>query len=564
MVKAATYYQDFSKYVINLDDLYNKWIKTVDDLRVNNFINSNQIKESSINSINNGVSTGGNPPPNLSYRNDYTYANSETRCHAYFRMLGLPVTDGEDLFNPGYDYDNSNLKDKIKIANNFLKKPSSLVSKSRYEYLNYILKIFSLKNLNSSVLALSSKNKRVFSACMDKADNDPLNLSILDNAYTVSTLDYNRKDMMQYLDSFDKTPDDLKSFWFSDNGNQRHHFIMPLMVDPRICFAVGHTKNINVPFFLLEGDNADTEEQYPIPGIQQICIDRLSAINQKIQLSDSENQSLNFIKDLPNLKNLSSISKDIKQNISDLNDIYTNTNATGNEVFYYSNFINFSLQLMKELKKHVDIVNNTQQMYHFLPIPANSGPEFGSSIDAINAKDPYNEVNDLNIVLFKSKSAKDKINLLVQKIKDVNEIYNGGQLSKNKSVLGPITDFVNGPSESSHLQNNLNELISTRNQYCNKAINSLKYIEYITGEFSGLGICDVWVILSALYIVDSQVLVSLLDSRAYERMQNKVFNLKTPPEQLPISDALKELASTIKSLYSICDAIYASLSASNS
>jgi hypothetical protein len=412
MAKPTTYYQDFSKYVIDLDDLYNKWIKTIDELRVNNFINSNKITKGSINSINNGVSTGGNPPPNMTYNADYAYARSETRCHAYFRMLGLPVTDGDDLFNPGYDYDNSNLNDKIKIANNFLKKPSSLVSKSRYEYLNFILKIFSSKDLNSSVLALSSKNKRVFSSCMDKSENDPLNLSIFDNTYTISTLDYYRKDMMKYTDSFGKNPDDLKGFWFSDNGDQRHHFIMPLMVDPRISFAVGHTKNINVPFFLLEGDNADTEEQYPAPGIQQICIDRLSAINQKIQLSDSENQSLDFIKKLPNLENLSSVSQNIKQDISDLNDIYTNTNATGNEVFYYSNFINFSLKLMKELKKHVDIVNNTQQIYHFLPIPVNSGPEFGSSVGAIEANDPYNTANDLNIVLYSSKSSKDKISKL--------------------------------------------------------------------------------------------------------------------------------------------------------
>jgi hypothetical protein len=80
------------------------------------------------------------------------------------------------------------------------------------------------------------------------------------------------------------------------------------------------------------------------------------------------------------------------------------------------------------------------------------------------------------------------------------------------------------------------------------------------GEFSGFGICDMYTIISALYLVDDAVLLSLLDDAAYERAKDSNFKLSLPNiKRIPISEALKKLTEAIKNLYLTTDAIYLSL-----
>jgi hypothetical protein len=127
------------------------------------------------------------------------------------------------------------------------------------------------------------------------------------------------------------------------------------------------------------------------------------------------------------------------------------------------------------------------------------------------------------------------------------------------------TEAIHGgpPPDGSDVSTFLQRAVDTRRsnfEYVNKAF---QYIEYITGEFSGLGLCDIWVIISALYIIDENVFISLLDDKAFERMSGNsdYFNVRSPPKRTTnIKIALTKLTLLIKDLYSICDDIYFKLS----
>jgi hypothetical protein len=557
------FYRDNANYTIDLDDLYSKWIKHIDGYRGNNYI-SGIINENNIYTIDSPEVTKGDPPPVLVFNDDSSYAFKESRCHAFYRILGMPVIDNDNFFNPGYDSNTDNIENKIKISNNFTKTKCYITSNDRNLYLNQILSIFSRnESIGASVLALVTKNPRKFDSCMNNPEKNPLEIESKDCKYNVSTESVDGKDMMTYVNLFNRTAlDDLSPYikWFGKNATERYHFIMPFVVDPRASFAAGDSNHINVPFFIFDGKTPDTKIQYPAAGLQQICIDRLSSNNQKEQLSDYQKSQIDYIKQVTSTGSISLDS-------SDLNKIYTNTNASGNTSVYYASFIGLAKKMMAELKKNVDVINENQRNYNLIPVPSQSGPEYGCNLRKILSSDPNNkDKREIEIVYLTAKNATNQIDILFNKIIKTSSLSENPFLAQLQSALGAITDFINGPPIDSTLdQKNLEQLNKARSNAFSYTNNALKYIEYIMGEFSGLGLCDVLVITSALYLIDEQVLISFFDDTAYARMQNKIFNLRTPlPERIGIKEALSRFSVLVKYLYSICDAIYLNLKKSAS
>jgi hypothetical protein len=528
--------KNYSNYTVDIQDLYKKWIAPLDQFRVDAFINGN-VSYDSFQNIEHKTVIPPQPTHTNTYNPDTYFYFKESRCHAFYRSLGLPVTDGTDFFNPGYDDNKESLLKKINISNNFIKTNSAQTSKARFDYLSGMQDIFKSPGINNSVMTLSSKNVRKFSECVKTAsEKNPTEITLKDCTYEFSTVDSSGNDMFLYTDESNKTPDFKK---------QRSHIILPIIVDPRYAFCSG-VNTVNIPFFTLKNDS---KIQYISAGIEQICIYRLQ--DTAPTLTSSQKQIIDSIKKY-------SSSKDVSSQV--LNNVYTSLSKDNKSAsVYYAIFYGLMKAMMKELKNNVQLVNASQTLYHFLPNPGVSGPEFatqyGSIVKTIYFNDKYNTAKDEEIVKASLEYYLFQIDTLSQNI-----LSDYKQKEIPNDAPNPLKDafafFSKEKQESETKIKNLKKLNDERSATCKKAIEALQNIEYITGEFSGFGLCDYWVIFSSLHLISVESLVSLLDDTSYENMKSAPFNIKSPPARKPIGDALKELSKTIYNLYNVCDSLY--------
>lgn len=532
---------------LDIDALYEKWIKRIDGYRSNNVIVAKEITNELTYSFDVAGVKGGTPPEKESFSPDKKYNFLEPRCHAFYRMIGLPITDGSAFISPGYDYTND-MDKKVSISNSFLMTNAAKTSEYRQTYLENILNIFSVNDINSTVLALTSKNKRKFADCIKDASKYPVDITKDDCKYKVLTTGTglngnNIVNMLEYTDYSDNKPTKLKNI-FGPKGDERYHFILPLVVDPRISFATGGSTTFNVPFFILSGDNSDTKSQYQPPIIEKVIIRRLSVKKDAAELTDSMKENIDTIDGF--LKSTDPASALVKENIKNLNIKSSNVSQ------YYANFINLSLKMMKALKNNIEIVNQTQKKYHFMPTPSSSGPEYGCTLNKIYSNDGYNTALDKYIVTLTCLNAENEVRKLISNFLG---LFNN---KTEEPVAEDITDPISSGtlSVAKETKDSLTQNIEERKDLCDKAITALKYIEYINGEFSGFGLVDILVITSALYITDIKYIVSLLDDTAYERMKDPRFGIGDAPTRVSVSEALKKITETIKYLYSICDYLF--------
>ena len=105
-------------------------------------------------------------------------------------------------------------------------------------------------------------------------------------------------------------------------------------------------------------------------------------------------------------------------------------------------------------------------------------------------------------------------------------------------------------------------LTSARASTTSAAETALKTIEIIMGEFSGLGLADILAIYTALWTIDLDALVSMLDDEAFDRMYqffpqlhcpNVVARAVSGTPVLDIITVLNQFEQKVKEIYSIMD-----------
>ena len=107
--------QDTQNYEINIIKINNDFIKQIDAIRSKvspkDIFENNVITSDNIGAISSKVELRDN---------EYPY---ESRCHAFYRLIGLPVVNPEsgDYYNPGFNRNihsnESLLNNRIKVAN---------------------------------------------------------------------------------------------------------------------------------------------------------------------------------------------------------------------------------------------------------------------------------------------------------------------------------------------------------------------------------------------------------------------------------------------------------------
>lgn len=545
-ISSQTNYQDAQNFDLDIEKIYTDFIIIIDKIR--SYTNTSSISaQDTINifqSPDTALST-------LRTRSSTESSLQESRCHAFFRIIGFPVvSNANKIYNPGLDiiYDSQrkiNLKSKLSIAATLIDKFRDL-SLLRENYVININSLFSLSNtIDASVLALSSGTQIRQFASPVIINSEPFDMDSKNQQYKInidSLVGKNTKKLTEYVDINGNTPTKLST--------QRIHLIKPFIVDPVIDFTVNDaTKLIAIPFVFNRSQLMIKDDIFVNrPILEQVIRDRFIVVNQQNNLGTADQSIINYIKSIPAVQNEAIINR------INSGDVYQLSEQT-----QFVKFINIIRSMMKKLVEAQLIISNIQSKYYWLPIPALNGPEGGSKVQGVllSTKIPNDFITsrEKSIIDAKIRVTVNQINAQTDNVQGVPDI--GGFAFDNfKTTFGPDTSSALGDNSSQVLQDLTNKRISD----LQKANDALRTIEIIMGEFSGLGLCDIIAIMGALYIMPKQDLLGFLDDDAIIRMNTL---LKLNESSPGIQSSMISFVSTVKDFYNLMDKIYQDLSQNN-
>lgn len=535
-------YLDDQNFDVDIDQVYQNFIVEIDKIRSHISVQSNAISLNDTNNI--GSSTNIDRDP------------QESRCHAFYRLIGFPVvsTDGQILYCPGFDKPNNSKKDlndsKSLIAQKISKDVLKVMDARENAPRDFLSK-FVLQDINSSVLAMSSVDIRQFASSFKS--ESPFDIETKNQTH-ISNLAFRLSNIVQ--DSSGNNATKIES--------ERLHILKPFIVDPRIDLSVSPNKSrIAVPFLKDKSEVKITENVYvKRPYIEKVCRERFKVFSIKDEIGDHTKQVIQNIVDNYFIKD------------PDLVNIVTNPQLSSSEQAQFANYINIIRSMLKKLSDSVDGVlkvlaadpeSNSQAEYNWTPIPNKNGPEFGCITRDILSQqnDPSNTKKDKDLIQLQYKQEVININ---NKLNAQNKADLGGFAFDNNEIT---PDANSSDSYGDKISLAIEELKTNRKSLTDQANDGLREIEIIMGEFSGLGLCDILAISAALWIVDKKVLINLLDNTAIERMltdpnlqSTEVLDRKNGATMTPI-DALSAFETSVKQIFELMDFMYKDIRSKN-
>ncbi len=428
----------------------------------------------------------------------------ESRCHCFYRMLGLPVMapDGS-FYSPGFETNSSLTIDKKEKINNALLADQNLqtIMFLREREVQTRRSVFVRQNLDSSAYALALRYVRSFGGIFNK-ELGPL-----------------EKDKQTYT-----IPDrtfETERIGSTASFNQASHILRPFIVNPLIADTIMPAESmICVPFLPnKEATKIDLNKALLRPGIEFI-------LRMRLQQTSSNVDFLNEVKRIINQDSADDdeSAQDIRNTISvitgeeDLKILQNN--PAFDEIISGISSVQFNTtnMLIKTIKVVLEKLDNSIREFDTLkntinlePIPNTEGPEFGGNVRTSGGSG-LSEFDQ-------------KIGLL--RIMDLNSQQ---QQKITSDRLGGGSELF-ATSVVSVTQRNYSEEISRltkeRDNYSSQAIEHMQIIEQIVGEVSGLGLIDILAIYTALWSIDIDSLISLIDDNAFNRLWENNSELRT-------------------------------------
>lgn len=545
-------YHSNQPFSIDIDKIYSDFIQEIDEIRsytnTNNPNNAKNIfdslKEDNKTITNNSISE---------------ITPQESRCHAFFRLIGFPVASKDyasnKIYNPGFDAVKS--KDKILKLNdkiNIAKAPIigfEKLSLERELYSSKLKSIFSNKySIDAGTLALSSGtcghkkiNLRSFVAPLE--NSDPFDMTI--QSYTVeldSFVGKNEISLLKYQASNGETPKKL--------SKTRKHIIKPFIVDPKIDFSVNPSnRRIAVPFVPDKNHTKISPEVFvKRPLIEKVIRDRFAITDQEKGLGNSSKELVDAIKKISSIQNEEIVNKISNSDYFDLND---------KSKFVY--FINIIQEIMVKLVGAINIISKIQSLYYWVPLPSDIGPEGGSEVRNIFIPTLFSDellaafpLADKNILIKQIQVGLSDPN---QQTSSLDGIPDVGGFAFNDFFPNTFTSETS-ESQGNNSKDTLDRLIVIRNKNLTLANDALRTVEIIMGEFSGLGLCDIIAIIAALYAMPKEQLIGFLDEDAKVRLFKirEFAYIKEISSGSNYSETMTTFTSTVKDFYNLMDKIY--------
>lgn len=553
-------YQDNQIYEIDIDQIYNDYIQNIDNKRSHVNVRGQNTQQLL-------AAIGGNPEAPTT--NNLVPAKSlqESRCHAFFRIIGFPVVNHNQskYYNPGHDIiygqRSIDLAAKIAIAEDSIAN-FDMLSNAREQYPLRSMKIFATPNtIDAGVLSLSGGanpgGMRPFSSPF-LINQQPFDVVATNQAYSgvyVSIVGGGSPgdsgegniNLIQYYDASYNTPASTTL------TPDKYHIIKPFIVDPRIDFTCSPSTNrIGVPFVPNNSFLQISSTVYAEPPILEIVIrDRFTVTNQLQNSGDITQQFATVIKEASTAPPDQSLLGQISQN--NIQQLSTNSQ--------FVQFVNIVQAMVKKLVEAQKNIASAQSQYYWVPVPSTSGPEGGSSIQGVflpptvavqtaNNITPLVTSYDADILIRTAQSLFSQTQQNAQASSAIGQPDPGGFAVSLKNSLGPssTSSYVNSSMV------NLDGLTSRRQGILSKSSDSLRTIEIIMGEFSGLGLCDMIAVLGALYTMPPLSLLGFLDIDAFARFSTQFPGYSNPG----IRKAMTDFCTTVNQFYQLMEAAYQS------
>lgn len=479
---------------------------------------------------------------------------TESRCHTFYRMLGLPVIDSSGSFyNPGFDPGvKPEGQAKRDLINSKIDPKKRAAMETREDHSRNMRSVFAREDLNATLFALGvslqprsfgefSQSDQSFTVTGRKeaiADE----IASIGNAALVSSL-------LEASEFFANTP-------VGPGLDSGLHIITPMMVNPTIDFTVMPSNSkVCAPFLkdiVSTRISASPEAFLLRPGIEFII---------RARLQDNEADPL-FLQDLERI-----LKQEKSGSTTFIADVNTNVlrstlfalaeankidNVDINEIF--SGFTTTQAQLVKQLIKTIKVLVNELQFavsqidgindrISFLPIPSTEGLEVASKMGKIR------DVRG-------AKPIEQIISLL-----SIKKLNADRDVSVQKGLGNFATPFMNLEKTTTY-EEQLAEVVERRAALGAHGMRHLRMIEIITGEISGLGLVDILAIYTALWSIKIEDLLDLLDEDSFNRLNTFNPGLRTKDvndrqQRAPaVVTAIEALEGRVKNILTFADSLY--------
>ena len=554
----------------------------IDDLRANLNISILGTSTSDLITSLNISSSSTAPPASTPNTTTPTISAQESRCHAFYRVLGLPVIASDNTFyNPGFDSMKGDrkitLEQKIIIAGKVDPKFEA-ISQARETWAENTAQIFASPNsVEAGVLSLTSGTQfvgiRKFAApfLLNTAANWQ-DYTITDQQYQVpsstlvgnniASLAYDFQDAGGLSLGNDGTVDNATTYSIFFN---HQHIIVPFMVDPRIDFsiwatesqtAVGISQRVAVPFVTSNTAlTTSSTANAPRPLIEKIIRDVFAQSNQTSSAGDGVAAAVKTIQEFQSYQSNNFGNKTIST-------IFQNNIFQTTQVDALANFLQKIQSLMQVLVAAMHKVSEAQGKYYWLPIPSTSGPEAGCTIREVYLNQNTNTVlitpNDFDISFNQLQVLMSSLTTSV-----AQSTATPDRGSYNPPIAWPMTYDETSSDSNGSLSNNTQDKIDViRNKELSDASESLQIIEMIMGEYSGLGLCDILAIRGALSVLSLPDLLGFLDADAFIRAQNAL-GFSASQAQSSITTSMTNFTQAVYEFYQLMDQVFLNYSNSS-
>jgi hypothetical protein len=459
----------------------------------------------------------------------------ESRVNAFYRMIGFPVVNGGlQYFSPGYDptlntdsiasaeHDSiikSVVNNKQFVIKQLDAREAVPINFSRY---------FSVGGFNAKAIALGSLFIRSF-------ENQFGSTGPLEFDKSQSQLVGQR--ISNLYSYYNASQEVFKSAAKSLNIFESNHPLKPFVVDPRI--VVYPDTNIIAAPFLIDFSQLTCfgHTSYKRPFIENV-------INIRLNNKSTVKSSININQIIEDIKN--------DNNVVDKFLLAVKNNPQkglqNSDISVFNNYFKLIRVLVDKLIDSTKIVADARNHMNFQPIP---DPKFGLegdlTVEAVE-RDLNNKEIETNIL---DTYAKGSLNSFAQ----ASNLGAQGKVDPGNFAFSGLDDMVFSSDKSVGIsaQEHLEDLTNKRKAIAKPALEALKNIEYIMGEFSGLGLIDIVAIQSALWLMDRDKLVGLIDANAYARLakHRADLNLSGISRSDDVLESLKEFEKKLKNVYSL-------------
>lgn len=461
------------------------------------------------------------PPSDFLQQNPRTINNlevstdkpMESRAHAFYRLLGLPIVDksGNNFYSPGFSPTPGDPEKRNSIDSGM---DTTVLNDAdeREKQSSYVQSIFSAQDTRGTVAALIAIHVKPFNTL----DSD-------DQSFTVDE----RSDEISYLKSLNTTlATDVDGAVASLQGALKSngtlttgvHLLKPFSCHPAVAYAVMPEQNLVCQPFLEDKSatriSANPDVFLPRPGIEFIIRARLVDSNPDAQylsdlekiLSYEQSPTDDFVADANTdtlRSTLEALADDNNVASADVQDTFSEFTTVQASVV--GNLIKIIKAVVELLGESVQEISEIRDEIAFVPIPNKKGLEkLGSTRD----------------VAATTKLERDILQLTIKKLNSERSIKIRDGLGR---FLTPFSDLERNDVYAQQLDEKTQE----KQSFANKAWKHLRTIEIITGEYSGLGLIDVLAVYTALWTIKIDELLGLIDNDAATRLYDFNVDLRS-------------------------------------